>query len=122
MTTHFLHGNCLTPDGKCGDEDEAKTLEKASELADSDRIVVFSKTYCPYCKALKNLIAEKFSKEHVDIVELDTHPKGAEIQAMLAKKTGQRTVPNLFVKGKHVGGWSEASDAYQKGDLHKLLA
>ena len=64
----------------------------------------------------------KFPEERVSIVELDRHPEGAAIQRMLAQKTGQRTVPSMFVRGKHVGGYSESSAAFAKGELQKLIA
>ena len=47
---------------------------------------------------------------------------GAEIQAALLAKTGQKTVPNVFIRGKHLGGASDTEAAFEDGSLHGLLA
>lgn len=47
---------------------------------------------------------------------------GADIQAALATMTGQRTVPNVFIKGKHLGGCDSTLAAIADGSLKKLLA
>ena len=43
--------------------------EKAQKLIDDNAVVVFSKSYCPYCKATKNLLNEKKAK--YEVLELD---------------------------------------------------
>lgn len=55
------------------------------------------------------------------VVELDVVPEGGEIQVALAQMTGQRTVPNTFVKGEHLGGNDAAQAAFGNGNLQKML-
>ena len=55
------------------------------------------------------------------IIELDSRPDGNEIQQALAVKTGQRTVPNVFVGQSHVGGNDDVQAAYRSGKLSKML-
>ena len=65
---------------------------------------MFSKTTCPFCDKVKKLFAEKGIEAHY--IELDTQDAvedGANIQAILEEKTGQRTVPNIFINGRHLG-------------------
>ena len=47
---------------------------------------------------------------------------GAEVQEALLAKTGQKTVPNVFVGGKHLGGASDTEAAFKDGRLQGLLA
>ena len=47
---------------------------------------------------------------------------GSEIQAELLKKTGQRTVPNVFVHGQHLGGNDDTQKAFASGRLEEMLA
>ena len=54
-------------------------------------------------------------------LELDTMGEGADIQAELLAMTGQRTVPNIFVKGEHLGGNDDLQAAAQSGRLAELL-
>ncbi|KAI8926330.1 glutaredoxin-1 [Entophlyctis helioformis] len=82
--------------------------------------VVFSKTYCPYCTRAKTLLKAK----NVDfaLFELDNLANGAEIQAYLLDKTKQRTVPNVFIHQKHIGGSSDLDALNKTGELDKILA
>lgn len=97
---------------------------------------VFSKSYCPYCKSTKSLLSDLGAKSY--IIELDQvgtymiewHPgntlltmintdDGAEIQDALEEMTGQRSVPNIFIGKKHIGGNSELQG--KKSQLPSML-
>jgi glutaredoxin 3 len=55
------------------------------------------------------------------VLELDNMANGAQIQAALATMTGQNTVPNIFIKGKHLGGCDKTLAAIKDGSLKKML-
>lgn len=55
------------------------------------------------------------------IIELDTMDNGSEVQAALLDISGQRTVPNVFIKGKHLGGNDDSQAAARSGKLKELL-
>jgi glutaredoxin len=81
-------------------------------------VVIFSKSYCPYSKRAKGVLLEKYTIEPTPyVVELDEHPLGKQLQALLAEKTGRRTVPNVLVNGKSIGG----SDEIAELDTRKTL-
>lgn len=82
-------------------------------------VMVFSKSYCPYCHRVKELF-KKLGVEY-KVIELDQHPNGKAIQHYLEELTGQRTVPNVFIKGNHIGGCSETMEANQQGQLTRML-
>jgi len=85
----------------------------------SHAVVVWSKSYCPYCTQTKRL----FQQQDVDVVvhELDQHPHGTRIQEELHRLTGQRTVPSVFVRNQHVGGNDDTHRAHRSGELARLL-
>lgn len=58
----------------------------------------------------------------VGIIELDEISEGGAIQDFLQTKTGQRTVPNVFINGQHIGGNSDLQALNSKGGLQPLLA
>ena len=88
----------------------------------SNKVVVFSKTYCPYCHATKDLFRkEEFSGIPVVYHELDKRSDGPAIQATLLDMSGQRTVPSVWIGGKFVGGNSETQSAYKSGELQTML-
>merc|ERR1712146_471077 len=82
-------------------------------------VVVFSKSYCPFCTRVKQLFAKLGVSAHV--VELDNRKDGSEIQNELAAQTGQRSVPNVFISGKHVGGCDDTMGAHSSGNLETML-
>eukprot|EP00026_Physarum_polycephalum_P020523 Phypoly_transcript_23155.p1 GENE.Phypoly_transcript_23155~~Phypoly_transcript_23155.p1 ORF type:complete len:149 (+),score=27.49 Phypoly_transcript_23155:62-448(+) len=83
------------------------------------KVMVFSKSYCPYCKRAKETLNSH--NAIMKVVELDQHPEGAAIQQSLAKLTGQRTVPNIFINGRHIGGADATVALHNSGELAKLL-
>ncbi|CAM9698870.1 unnamed protein product [Choristocarpus tenellus] len=85
------------------------------ELVAANPIMVFSKTYCPYCKKAKNALSKIGAS--FKVLELDNESNGATIQDTLLAMTGQRTVPNVFVGGKSIGGGTETEQLQRSGEL-----
>ncbi|XP_011017730.1 PREDICTED: glutaredoxin-C4 [Populus euphratica] len=85
----------------------------------SHKIVIFSKSYCPYCKRAKGVFKELNQTPHV--VELDQREDGHNIQDAMSEIVGRRTVPQVFIDGKHIGGSDDTVEAYESGKLAKLL-
>ncbi|KAK2442901.1 glutaredoxin [Trifolium repens] len=100
-------------------EEMETALNKAKEIASSSPVVVFSKTYCGYCNRVKALLKQLGATYKV--LELDTESDGGDIQAALAEWTGQRTVPNVFIGGKHIGGCDSVLEKHHAGQLIPLL-
>ncbi|XP_038005289.1 thioredoxin reductase 3 [Motacilla alba alba] len=88
-------------------------------LIASHRVMIFSKSYCPYCNKVKELFRSLRVEYYA--LELDVTDDGASIQQVLAELTNQRTVPNVFVNGTHIGGCDATYQAYKDGSLQKLL-
>ncbi|KAI4314804.1 hypothetical protein L6164_027676 [Bauhinia variegata] len=86
----------------------------------SNKVAIFSKSYCPYSLLAKRILGEL--NEHPFVVELDQRDDGYEIQNILLDLVGRRTVPQVFVNGKHIGGSDDLRAAVQSGELQKLLS
>ncbi|XP_037933402.1 glutaredoxin-C4-like [Teleopsis dalmanni] len=86
----------------------------------SNKVVIFSKTYCPYCTMAK----EQFEKLSVSptVIELDERNDADEIQNILGEITGSRTVPRCFIDGKFIGGGTDVKKMYEKGSLQKYFS
>jgi glutaredoxin 3 len=95
--------------------------ERIKELILGGTVVLFSKSYCPYCTKVKKLFCKLGVVDEVSI-ELDEDVDGPAMQAALLEVTGQRTVPCVFVGGQHVGGNDDAQAAAKSGKLQKMLA
>ncbi|KAM7516175.1 hypothetical protein LguiA_005758 [Lonicera macranthoides] len=85
----------------------------------SNKIALFSKSYCPYCMRAKRILGEL--QEQPFVVELDLRDDGYKIQNVLLDLVGRRTVPQVFVNGKHIGGSDDLQIAAQNGELQNLL-
>jgi glutaredoxin len=71
-------------------------------------VVIFSKSYCHYSKRAKGILLDKYVIDPTPfVVELDYHPLGKQIQANLEDMTGRKTVPNVLISGKSIGGSDE---------------
>jgi len=55
------------------------------------------------------------------VYELDENPDGPDVQSHLLDISGQRTVPNVFVRGTHVGGCDNTLKAIADGTFQRLL-
>ncbi|KAF2627188.1 glutaredoxin domain-containing protein [Macroventuria anomochaeta] len=85
-------------------------------------IIIFSKSYCPFSKRAKHILLEKYSITPAPyVVELDQHPLGAKLQDTLAQMTGRRTVPNVLVQGKSIGGGDDMQELDETDKLIETL-
>ena len=81
-------------------------------------VIIFSKSYCPYSAKAKRILLEKYTIVPTPyVVELDTHPLGPGLQAALEKSTGRRTVPNILIVGRSIGGGDEIEALDESGGL-----
>jgi glutaredoxin len=81
-------------------------------------VIIFSKSYCPHSKRAKDILLGKYIIDPAPfIVELDKHPIGLQLQALLADKTGRRTVPNVLINGVSIGGGDDIASLDSKKTL-----
>ncbi|KAL2623435.1 hypothetical protein R1flu_003640 [Riccia fluitans] len=94
---------------------EGMILSKNAQNA----VVVYSKSWCPYCARVKSLFKE-LGVEFL-LVELNEIVEEQEVQDALRRLTGQSTVPSIFIGGKHIGGCDNTMDLHKRGELLPLL-
>ncbi|KAK3601178.1 hypothetical protein CHS0354_004377 [Potamilus streckersoni] len=90
------------------------------------KVVVFSKSSCPYCTKAKDVLRQYVGKEisegDYEVIEIENDPRCQEIQDYLQQLTKARSVPRVFVKGKCIGGGDDTAAAHKNGKLKSLLA
>ncbi|KAI8869825.1 glutaredoxin [Ramicandelaber brevisporus] len=84
-------------------------------LISRNNVVVFSKSYCPFC--LRTKATFDALKQPYTALELDLEKDGEAIQEYLYEKTKQTTVPNIFIKQRHFGGNSDLQAALERKKL-----
>lgn len=105
-------------DGSSSNEAAFDAKIEFNEIMTLSPVVLFSKTYCGYSKALKNLLQAEYEvSPGITVVELDKHKNGRLLQDYLAEISGRKTVPNLFINGISRGGSDEMKQLHLDGKL-----
>ena len=81
------------------------------------KVKVYTKRNCPYCVRAKALLARK----GVRYEEIDVEGDDA-LRSWLVEATGQRTVPQVFVGDRSLGGFMDVDALDRKGELDAILA
>ena len=82
------------------------------------KVVMYSTAVCPYCQRAEMLLKQRGVSEIEKIrIDLDS----AQRDQMIAK-TGRRTVPQIFIGDRHVGGFDDLAALDREGGLLPLLA
>jgi len=80
------------------------------------QVVIYTTNYCPYCFGAKSLLrSKKVEFEEIDVTDDPIRRKQME------KLSARRTVPQIFIDGKSVGGFEEIRRLDAAGELDLLL-
>jgi glutaredoxin 3 len=81
------------------------------------RVEIYTTMFCPFCSRAKRLLSEKGAEyEDIDVIAAPERR-----QEMIARAHGARTVPQIFINGKHVGGCEELYALDRMGRLDSML-
>ncbi|SPH23570.1 Glutaredoxin 3 [Defluviimonas aquaemixtae] len=82
------------------------------------RIEIFTTPWCPYCVAAKRLLERKGASYEETDVSGDIRLR----QEMTQRAMGRRTVPQIFIDNRHIGGADELHTLDRMGKLDPLIA
>ena len=82
-----------------------------------ERVIVYSQPFCGYCSAAKRLLEKKGAA----FTEIDVMSEPGRRAEMMERSGGRRTVPQIFIDGRHVGGYDDLSALDKSGELDRLL-
>ncbi|MBI1998704.1 MAG: glutaredoxin 3 [Deltaproteobacteria bacterium] len=80
------------------------------------RVVIYTTNYCPYCSGAKALLRSK----NVEFEEIDV-TDDPERRAEMERLSHRRTVPQIFIDGKGIGGFDDARFLDATGELDRLF-
>ncbi|HWT15457.1 MAG TPA: glutaredoxin 3 [Patescibacteria group bacterium] len=81
------------------------------------RIEMYSTAICPYCVAAKNFLVHR----GLSYQEIRIDRDRAEFDRMLERSGGRRTVPQIFINDRHVGGYDDLMHLHRNGELDSWL-
>lgn len=80
-------------------------------------VTIYTTAYCGFCSRAKQLLMQK----KVKFTEIDVGDR-PDLRQWMAQVSGQRTVPQVFINGKSVGGFSDIDALDRRGQLDPMLA
>jgi glutaredoxin 3 len=81
------------------------------------RVKIYSTASCPICDKAKNLL----SKWNIPYDEYRIDENSEALKEMFTVTNGARTVPQITIDGKWVGGFSELTELHMDGELDDLI-
>ncbi|CAJ0689913.1 glutaredoxin 3 [Ralstonia holmesii] len=81
-------------------------------------VVMYSTTVCPYCVAAERLLKQR-GVEQIEKILIDREPGKRE---EMMTRTNRRTVPQIYIDERHIGGFDDLSALDRDGGLVPLLA
>ena len=78
---------------------------------------MYTTAYCPYCINAERLLQSRGVTE-IDKIRVDLQP---ELRLEMMEKTGRRTVPQIYIDDRHVGGFEDLRALDLAGELESLL-
>lgn len=81
------------------------------------KVVMYSSAYCPFCVNAERLLTSKGVK-NINKIMIDQDP---DARVTMMEKTGRRTVPQIYIGERHVGGFDDLHALDVAGELDGLL-
>ena len=81
------------------------------------KVLIYTGPMCNYCSAAKHLL----NKKKISYEEIDIGYDEKKREEMLKKSNGAKTIPQIFIEEKHIGGYIELKALENKGELDSLL-
>ena len=81
------------------------------------KVTIYTGPMCNYCSAAKNLL----NKKKINYEEIDIGYDEKKREEMLKKSNGAKTIPQIFIGEKHIGGYVELRALDRDGKLNSLL-
>ena len=82
------------------------------------KVLMYSTGVCPFCLMAERLLRAK-GVEEIEKIRVDLDPPRRE---EMMQRTGRRTVPQIYIGERHVGGYDELAALDRAGGLDPLLA
>lgn len=92
---------------------------QVDDYISKNKVMMFSKTTCPFCTKIKDLF--KNLNVEFQVLELDQISNGADLQNALLEVSGQKTVPNIYINSKHLGGCDDTLKAQAENRLLPMI-
>jgi cysteine synthase A len=104
---------------------DAEAERFVDDIVRREPVVLFALEWCEFCWSVRKLFARlgiSYRSVDLDSVEYQVGDRGGKIRAVLAARTGAKTIPQIFIGGTHIGGATDLFDAWRSGAARRRLA
>jgi len=105
-------------------EVDAEAARFVATMVQDKPVLMFALEWCEFCWSARKLFRRLGIDYHsvdIDSVRYQEKDLGGRIRAAVARDTGAKTIPQIYVAGKHIGGCTDLFDAWRDGSLRKLM-
>ncbi len=81
------------------------------------RVTMYCTAVCPYCVRAERLLHAR-GVGNIEKIRVDLQP---ELRTVMTERTGRRTVPQIYIGDRHVGGYDDLAALDRSGELSRLL-
>ena len=95
-----------------------------AEIVEREPVVMFALEWCEFCWSVRKLFTRlgiNYRSVDVDSVAYQPDDLGGKIRAVVADRTGAKTMPQIFIGGEHIGGCTDLFDCWRNGTLQTRL-
>jgi cysteine synthase A len=133
ISTPNYHFTSAPPPAPTDDEDDEPAADAPADVVEffdevtgstDEPVVLFALEWCEFCWSVRKMFAEyeiPYRAVDLDSVAYQDGNKGGNIRKVIEQRTGLKTIPQIYVGGKHVGGASETFDSIKDGSFQKML-
>lgn len=82
-------------------------------LSTKDKVVIYSKSWCPYCVRAKALL-KKYGFHDIKEIDIELNE---EMRNFMIEQTGRTSVPQIFIGERHIGGFDDLSLIIQQEEI-----
>ena len=133
VSTPFARFDAPPPAPEDDEEEEQEDVDAPayavefvqSSINDKDKpVTLFALEWCEFCWSVRKMLAKydiDYQSFDLDSVAYQKDNKGGDIRLALQEDTGLKTIPQIYIGGKHIGGATELFDACRDGSMQKML-
>jgi cysteine synthase A len=103
---------------------DAAAEQYVSDLVRDEPVLLFALEWCEFCWSARKLFSRlgiEYRSIDLDSVAYQADDLGGRVRAVLAKRTGSPTIPQIFIGGQLIGGCTELFEAWRAGSVQRAL-
>ena len=82
-----------------------------------NKIEIYTRDSCVFCDRAKDF----FKSKNLPYIEYNVYEDPIQLEIMLKKSNGQKTMPQIFIDNYHIGGFDNLTEIIQNGEFKEMI-